>query len=140
MFHHYIPQVVSNKKLLLDCRKSILKTIQHNIPLNECPSFYYSVQGEIVYVSSKKEQDKLTKKLNDALGKGDTFECCLCLKTKEGYGFVLIEIDRGSIKAHYQKPPTIFKGDYMFKEIIPIKDPMLSLYFLFANHENIVYH
>lgn len=140
MFHHYIPQVVSNKKLLLDCRKSILKTIQNSIPLNECPSFYYSAQGGIQYVSSKEGQKTLTKKLNGALSGGYKFECNLCLKTKEGYGFVLIEIHRGSINAYYQKPPTIFNGDYIFKEVIPIKDPILSLYFLFENHETIIYH
>ena len=140
MFHHYTPDLVLNKKLLLDCRRTIFKTIQNNIPLNECPSFYYSAQGSIEYAFSKEDQKELTKKLNEALNGGYKFVCCLCLKTKEGYGFVLIETNRGSIKAYYQRVPTIYNGDYIFQEVIPIKNPMHSLYFLFTDYENFIYH
>lgn len=141
MLHYSTPNIKNlNKKLLLDCRRNIFKSIKNNIPLNECPSFYYCPKGEIVYVFSKQEQGELTKIMNETLSWGGDFDCCLCLKMKSGYGFVLISITNGSLNAYYQKIPFIEKDEYVFPKHVKIENPFLSLNFLFNQDEYVVYH
>jgi len=138
MFHHLTPTNI-NKDLLLDCRRTILKTIENNIPLNESPSFFYCPQGGMNYVFSTEEQKNLTQRINEALAWGREFTCCLCLKTKEGYGFVLIEIEDCMVRAFYQKPPSLKTTMYSFEKPKEIKNPLLALSFLFRDN-NVVYH
>lgn len=141
MFHNLTLQQKNTKKvLLLQCRKNIFKSIQNKIPLNESPSFYYCPQGSVIYTFSKKDQEKLTYKINEALAWGMDFTCCLCLKNQEGYGFVLLKVNKEGIKASYQKPPNLIDNEYVFEEPVKIKNPLISLSFLFEKEDDVVYH
>ena len=141
MFHNLnLQQKNTQKELLLQCRKNIFKTIQNKIPLNESPSFYYCPQGSVVYTFSKEDQKDLTQKINEALIWGVDFTCCLCLKTQEEYGFVLLKVNEEGIEASYQRPPNLIQNEYVFEDPIKIGNPLLSLSFLFKKDENVVYH
>ena len=141
MFHDLNPQQKNTKKeLLLQCRKNIFKTIQNNIPLNESPSFYYCPQGSVIYTFSKEDQKDLTKKINDSLLWGVDFTCCLCLRSQEEYGFVLLKMNKEGIEAYYQRPPNLIKNEYIFEGPIKIRNPLVSLSFLFEKDEDVIYH
>jgi len=141
MFHDLnLRQKDTFKELLLLCRKNIKKTIQNKIPLNESPSFYYCPQGSIIYTFSKDDQKELAKKINESLLWGVDFTCCLCLKTQEEYGFVLLKMNEEGIEASYQRPPNLIQNEYVFEGPIEIRNPLVSLSFLFEKDEDVIYH
>lgn len=130
------------KKGTKDCRDVIKYTINHDLPLNEAPSFGYHIsegrEGAVLLAHTSKEQRILKDIINETLRseKGASFLCTLSLRTHASEtGFVtLLASPRNRVYAVYQRPPLLNEGEYHFEEAEYINEPRKALPFLFSEN------
>lgn len=127
-----------------DCKKIIRSMIAQKLPMNETPSFFYTVSQylpkEITAVITKEDQDQMGQKIRQVLrGNGEAILSALCLKESGGKTQFVVSLfcPSGKTYALVILPPTLRDGKYHFTKPIPLSQPRTALSFL-TNEE--VYH
>ena len=120
-----------------DCRKIMEIVIRQNLPLNETPSFFYTVNKylpkEITAVVTKEDQDQMGQRIREVLkGNGEAILSALCLKEREGETQFVVSLfcPSGETYALVLLPPTLRDGKYYFTKPTPLSQPRISLSFL----------
>ncbi len=127
-----------------DCRKIMRSMIEQKLPMNETPSFFYTVNNylpkEITAVVTKEDQDHMGQRIRQVLkGNGEAILSALCLKESGGKTQFVVSLfcPSGETYALVILPPTLRDGKYHFTKPIPLSQPRTALSFL-TNEE--VYH
>jgi hypothetical protein len=120
-----------------ECKKIMCSMIEQRLPLNEAPSFFYTVTSflpkEFNAVITREEQDDMTQQIRSVLkGKSDPILSAMCLRSVGGLTQFVVSLfcPSGDIYALVITPPSLKEGIYRFAKPTPLSQPKVALSFL----------
>lgn len=120
-----------------ECKKIMCSMIEQRLPLNEAPSFFYTVTSflpkEVNAVITREEQDDMAQQIRSVLrGESDPVLSAMCLKAVGGLTQFVVSLfcPSGDIYALVIAPPSLKDGTYRFARPTPLPQPKVALSFL----------